>query len=218
MKLKSAISLLFIASLSTFFSACSSAESKDSNEVVIDKSSTRSSDEVYITNADIKRDSADRQVSTITLPGGSNTKSILADNSKVETLIDAFGNKTETRYFSGHPRLRMLILRTSVKGVKEVTVYGNGGDTKLVNSLADRAMSASGEEIANAAGLNATASYRPAKNYMKRSQSQSSQSPLQPLPSSSFQQPVSQPVQNVQPPATTNSETTPSANPEEDED
>ena len=218
MKLKSAISLLFIASLTTFFSACSSAESKVNDEVVIDKSSTRATEEVYITNADVKKNTSEsRQLSTM-LPGGSAVNSTLSDSSKVETLTDAFGNKAETRYFEGHPRVRMIILRTSVRGVREVTVYGKGGNTTLVNNLGDRALSASADEIADAAGITSTTSSGPARNYLKRQSSQSSQSsqPLQPLPSSSFQKPVT-PVN--QPSEATSTETaTQPANPEEDED
>lgn len=222
MKLKPVIALLFIASLSTFFSACSSAASKEQPEVVIDKSSTQATDEVYITNADVKREGDDQPVSTVPLPGGSATKITLGDSSQVETLTDAFGNKTETRYFQGNSRLRMLILRTSAKGAQEVTVYGKGGETKIVGGLADRALTASGDEIANAAGLNQTTSPGAAKNFMKRPSSQSSPS-LQPLPSSSFQQPsqpVSQPVQNTAPQTTMSSETvtTQPANPEKEED
>lgn len=215
MKLKSAISLLFIACLSTFFSACSSAASKDQSEVVIDKSSTRSTEEVYITNADVKKENSDDSSgSTLQLPGGSSVNTTLGDNSKVESLTDAFGNKAETRYFEGHPRLRMLIVRTSVEGGREVTVYGNGGDTMLVNGLGDRALTASADEIANAAGLTSTVSSGPAKNFMKRQPSQSSQ--LQPLPSSAFQKPAAPVYQSNE--AASTETTPPPAKPEEDED
>ena len=215
MKLKSAISLLFIASLTTFFSACSSAESKVNDEVVIDKSSTRPTEEVYITNADVKKNTSESQQLSTMLPGGSAVNSTLSDSSKVETLTDAFGNKAETRYFEGHPRVRMIILRTSVRGVREVTVYGKGGNTTLVNNLGDRALSASADEIADAAGITSTTSSGPARNYLKRQSSQSSQ-PLQPLPSFSFQKPVT-PV-NQPSEATSTETTTQPANPEEDED
>ena len=216
MKLKSAISLLFIACLALFFSACTSAESKEQKEVVIDKSSTGSTktDEVYITNADVKKVSEENEQVSTTMSGGSVNKNTLSDSSQVDTLTDAFGNKTQTRYFTGNPRIRMLVMRTSVKGVQEVTVYGNGGDTKLVNGLADRALSASGDEIADAAGLVAAPSSGAAKNYMKRQPTQSSQmqqQPLQPLPSSAFQQPA--PVRSAE-----TATTTQPAGQEEDED
>ena len=222
MKLKTAISLLFIASFSTFFLACSGAETKKQSEVVIDKSSTgsTSTDEVVITNADVKKNSAQPEQVSSTMPGGSAVNRTLGDNSQVDTITDAFGNKIETRYFPGHPRLRMLIVRTSVNGVQEVTVYGKGGDTKLVNGLADRAMTASAEEIANSADLTSTAGNGGARDFMKRQPSQLPETQkLQPLPSSAFQQPVSQPLQNSQPPTSSQSLSAQPATPEdEDED
>ncbi len=189
--------LLLVLFVSIFLSGCTNAESKSSEEVVIDSSSNGSSNEVYITNADVK--SENQQISTTQI-SAQNESTILSDNSKVETLVDGFGNRTQTRYFPGHPRLRLLILRTSAAGKQEVTVYGNAGDTKIVPDLGDKALTASGDEIANAAQLFATSSYGGAKNFMKRSKTES-QTPLQPLPSSSFQKPTvqyNQPVETVQ--------------------
>jgi hypothetical protein len=219
MKLKLVISLLAVVSVPTFFSSCTNVESKNSDEVVIDRSSTSSSDEVFITNSDVK--SQKQLLSTMQKRGGQLEKRVLSDKSEIETLIDGFGNKVETRFFPGHPRLRLLVLRTSLKGQQEVTVYGNGGVTKIVNELADRALSASGDEIANAAQLTATASYGAARNFMKRNSTAAQQQPLQPLPSSAFQKPqtpVNQPVGTVQPETSASNEkpVTQQNNPEED--
>lgn len=197
--------LLLVISVSIFLSGCTDAESKSSEEVVLDSSSNGSSDEVYITNADVK--SENRKISTTQI-SAQNESTILSDNSKIETLVDGFGNKTQTRYFPGHPRLRMLIMRTSVAGKQEVTVYGNAGDTKIVPDLGNKALTASGDEIANTAQLFATSSYGGAKNFMKRSKTQT-QTPLQPLPSAAFQKPTmqyNQPVENVQSESNGNSE------------
>ena len=217
MNFKIIITLLLAVSVPTIFSACTNVESK-SEEVVIDSKSKASTEEVYITNSDIKGLS---QPVSISQKGGQLDKRLLSDKSEIETLVDGFGNRIETRYFQGHPRLRLVIVRTSVKGVQEVTVYGNAGATKIVNGLGDRALTASGDEIANSAQLYATASYGGAKNFMKRPKTETQQQPLQPLPSSAFQkplQPVNQPAETVQPTTNASSETTtPQQNkPEED--
>ena len=215
MNFKFIITLLLAVSVPTIFSACTNVESK-SEEVVIDSKSKASTEEVYITNSDIKGLS---QPVSISQKGGQLDKRLLSDKSEIETLVDGFGNRIETRYFQGHPRLRLVIVRTSVKGVQEVTVYGNAGATKIVNGLGDRALTASGDEIANSAQLYATASYGGAKNFMKRQKIETQ--PLQPLPSSAFQnpvQPVNQPAETVQPPTSDSSETptTQPIKPEED--
>jgi hypothetical protein len=215
MNFKIIITLLVAVSVPTIFSACTNVESK-SEEVVIDSKSKASTEEVYITNSDIKGLS---QPVSISQKGGQLDKRLLSDKSEIETLVDGFGNRIETRYFQGHPRLRLVIVRTSVKGVQEVTVYGNAGATKIVNGLGDRALTASGDEIANSAQLYATASYGGAKNFMKRQKIETQ--PLQPLPSSAFQnpvQPVNQPAETVQPPTSDSSETptTQPIKPEED--
>jgi hypothetical protein len=202
---KYVIFLLLTVSAATFFSGCKSVESKSAEEVVFDNSKV-SSEEVFITNADVKDEN--QQVKT-TKTSGQLGKRLLADKSSIETILDGFGNKIETRHFSGHPRLRLLIVRTSVDGKREVTVYGNGGGTKMVAGLEDSALTASGDEIANAAQLYATPSYGASKNFMKGSNVQT-QTPLQPLPSSAFQTPpsqVPQPVAPIQPEPSVNRET-----------
>lgn len=109
-------------------------------------------------------------------------KRILGDKSEVETMIDGFGNRTEKRTFVGHPRLRYLLLRSNIDGTKTVTVYGYGSDTKALDELAERAMSASPDEIANAAKLYATRGFGSTPpDFMKKGKSS-----LQPLPSSQF--------------------------------
>ena len=79
---------------------------------------------------------------------------ILDDNSKIQTMYDGFGNKTETRCFINHPRLTCLVLSTAAKGERQVLVYGQNGDIKkLPENMIDQATTASGDEIANSAGI-----------------------------------------------------------------
>jgi hypothetical protein len=196
MNFKIVIFLLFAVSIPTFLSACTSVKSKEAEEVVFDSKTGGSSNEIYITNADVKEQD---QVTTSNLrKGGQLEKRLLSDASVIETLVDGFGNKVETRYFKGHPRVRMLILRTSVNGNQQVTVYGHS-DTKFVPELRDRALTASGDEIASVAQLYTTPSSSGAVNFMKKRKTQTTLQPLQPLPSSSFQKPVAPVVQQVEP-------------------
>jgi hypothetical protein len=196
MNFKIVIFLLFAVSIPTFLSACTSVNSKEAEEVVFDSKTGGSSNEIYITNADVKEQD---QVTTSNLrKGGQLEKRLLSDASVIETLVDGFGNKVETRYFKGHPRVRMLILRTSVNGNQQVTVYGHS-DTKFVPELRDRALTASGDEIASVAQLYTTPSSSGAVNFMKKRKTQTTLQPLQPLPSSSFQKPVAPVVQQVEP-------------------
>jgi len=160
--------ILILAFSSVFFSSCSRTANQSSSEVVITNKSSSSSNEVTISNADFKKDNkpVSTQKESQELP-----KRTLADKSEVETLVDGFGNKTETRYFVGNSRLRMLIARTSPDGSTEVTVYGNGGDTRVVPGLGDIAMTATGDEIANAAKLTQTTPGAGERNFMKNRRS-----------------------------------------------
>jgi len=186
--------LLFSLSASVFFSACAGAESKVAEEVVIDNGANSPNREVIITSADIKDD---RPEISMTTEGGNLGKKVLTDQSFIETIIDGFGNRIETRYFPEQSRLRMLILRTSSDGKHEVTVYGKGGDTKIVAELKANALTASSEEIARIANLSSTPTYTTnQRNFMKGGRSDT-QTPLQPLPSSAFQSPLPQDVQPV---------------------
>ncbi len=205
--------LLLAVFSSVLFSACTNVESKTSEEVVFDSSSKPANDEVVITDSDLK-DKTNKQIST-DRESTELAKRVLSDKSEVETLVDGFGNKVETRYFVGHPRLRLIILRTSVDGKQEATVYGYGTDTKIVEDLGDKAITGSGDEIANTAGLLATRSNTNPPNFMKKGKNETS---LKPLPSSAFQRPlppINQPTETTNN-SSENSSTQPS--PEEDED
>ncbi len=76
------------------------------------------------------------------------------DNSVVETMYDAFGNKTESRVFYNDAPLKMVVVRTSVNGQKEVLVYGQNGEVKTAPpTLLDRALTFAAREIAKAAQI-----------------------------------------------------------------
>lgn len=214
MNFRLTIFLLLTAFSSMLFSGCTNVESKnsESEEIVIDSGSKPVNVEVVITDADLQE--KDSQISTAQ-ESTQLAKRFLADKSEVETMIDGYGNKTETRYFREHLRLRCVILRTAVDGSQEVTVYGYGGDVKIFADLGDKALTASGDEIANTAELTATSANSDAPNFMKK---RKNETPLKPLPSSAFQSslpPINQPTETTNN-GSENSSTQPS--PEEDED
>lgn len=194
------IAFLFLALVSpTLFSACTSAASKEQEEVVITDAAKTSGDEIIINNSDLKKENA--QIAT-SQQSSEMPKRILADKSEVETLVDGYGNKTEKRYFTGHPRLRFLVLQTAANGQREVTVYGYGGDIKVVSGLDDNALTASADEIADTSQLFKTRSEPETNNFLRGGKNQTQTQPLQPLPSSAFQKPnaqVYQPAETVQP-------------------
>jgi hypothetical protein len=219
MNFRAVIFLLLIVSSSVLFSSsCTSVESKNSEEVVIDSGNSRATneqEEIVITDADLE--DKNKQVSTVQEVTGE-AKRLLPDESVIETLIDGFGNKTETRYFKEHPRLRLIILRTSAEGNQEVTVYGYGSDTAKIADLGDKALTASGDEIANAAQLVATRATSESPVFVKKNKTDTT---LKPLPSSAFQKPltpVNQPTETVQPETTNTTEKPPTQANEEDED
>jgi hypothetical protein len=77
-----------------------------------------------------------------------------SDNSKITTMVDRFGNKTETRHFNYHPRVSFILLQTSADGKKQVFVYGQNGEVKsLPENMLNEVLTASPDEIANSAGI-----------------------------------------------------------------
>jgi len=79
---------------------------------------------------------------------------ILSDNSKLNVMYDGIGNKTESRCFETHPRMVCVVLKSGVNGQRQAVVYGHNGDVRyLPEDKLETAMTASGDEIANLAGL-----------------------------------------------------------------
>lgn len=173
------IFILFLGLAS--FSACSNSQaSSEGRETIVfnDGYSSEDKNEIVITENDLKQVSL--QVATAHKDLQETTVAA-QDNSEIVTMYDSMGNKIETRRFKEHSRLRSLILRTSNDGKQQIFVYGFGTDVKtLSGEIANKLMTASGDEIANAAGIYETRSNKGTTNFMKPANS------LQPLPSSEF--------------------------------
>lgn len=83
-----------------------------------------------------------------------NSTKTLPDNSTLSTMFDGAGNKTETRFFDNHPLIKNIILRTSVRGEKQIFVYAQNGDIKnLSENTIAKALTSSANELSAAAGI-----------------------------------------------------------------
>ncbi len=123
-----------------------------------------------------------------TLPvQGDTTREItrtLGDLSTISTTIDGYGNRTETRVFRSHPRLRMVVVQTAINGSKKAVVYAHlGGLKTFYGTDADLALNSTADEIANKAEIFET---RLDKERRQPKLANRGERRLEPLPSSSF--------------------------------
>jgi hypothetical protein len=169
--------------------SCSKISQSKSNEVVIDDVQSKTAKgEIVIDDTAFD----DEESSSTSKTGWQKaTKIIKSDQSQIETSYDGFGNKTETRCFNNHLRVRCIMLRTSVEGQKQVFVYAQSGEVKksLPADMIDKITTASADEIANSAGINQT--YQRSSVIARNIQSTNS-APLRQLPG------YNSPVQNPQ--------------------
>ena len=152
------ILLLISIALSAFVSACSisQASTEGRQEVVLEDSNAgQQKDEIVITDADLKpkllKNSFDSNSVGQTVTAG--------DKSKITTTGDAYGNKTETRCFANHPRLDCVMVSTSADGKKQTLIYPVGSGAKNISEdAAEKALTASADELADLAGITQTRS------------------------------------------------------------
>ena len=158
-------------------SSISGDKSANSEEVIFDDGYKTSDDNEIIID-EIDFGNQERAGSTSDA-NSQETIRIAFDNSKITTVFDRYGNKTETRNFNNNPRLAFIVMRTSAKGEKQVFVYGQNGETKpFLDDRMDMVLTASPDEIANTVGIYGT-------RQMTTFSAQNSQ-PLKPLPNSEF--------------------------------
>lgn len=106
-----------------------------------------------IASADAASENADV---TQILPGKAEHKGnqLLGDLSTISVTVDGYGNKTETRVFRSHPRLKQVLIKTSNDGRKAAYVYGHYGDVRMLSAKqSESALTGSGDEIANLAQI-----------------------------------------------------------------
>lgn len=184
MTVKIYIFILILFSVS--MSACTIGQaSSETREVIFfdDKNQAKSSNEILINNPDLNK----RASQIYTAKKNSQEQTIIAsDKSKITTMIDSYGNKTETRCFVNHPRLECIVVQTSPDGKKQTVVYGAGQGAKILpENMADQALTASADELASSAGITETRSSlanKPVSPYGGKDNNKS----LQPMPSYKF--------------------------------
>jgi hypothetical protein len=77
-----------------------------------------------------------------------------ADGSQINTMFDGFGNKTEIRAFPDNLLVQCIISRTFADGRKQIFVYGQNGEVKILpEDMSDRVLSSSGNDLARSAGI-----------------------------------------------------------------
>lgn len=107
------------------------------------------------------------------------------DNSKIVLMTDRSGNKTEIRTFQNHQRLSSVVVQTDVNGFRIAYIYGQNGETVLApESILPRLLTASADEIANAANIYQTVTEGDFI-YTQKPRYETSL-PLKPMPSSQF--------------------------------
>jgi hypothetical protein len=152
----SLIACLFLICATALFLACGRSDSAKSGQIVLEEKTENAAGGVVL-----KDESEEPQSSEIAAPPVAVPNRTLADRSELQTTFDGYGNKTETRSFKGHPRLDLVAVTTAVDGTKRVMVYGYEGELKrMPDDFAEKALTASATEIANAAEFKALKPYQ----------------------------------------------------------
>src|SRR5215213_3534151 len=198
--------LLLLAVLLSCFAACARKE-KDVLDLHDDEKVIEvKQDEVRL--ADINPDKVTNQQSSQTAPQK------MSDKSEITVMYDGFGNKLEKRYFKGDPRLSSVLIRTAADGRREILVYGQNGEKKTIDGeIANRLLSASADEIANAAKLYETRSIYKGRIMITQNQQPKAQPPVstsvpQPVPVQQTETTVQEPVQETPKTADSNENST----------
>ncbi len=185
--------ILVIAFSVFFFASCAKTDDAESSEEVVISDGYNAAPNGEIAIDDQSFAGADGQNSGQRSAYQERAR-MLADNSRVTTMYDGYGNKTETRFFDNNPLVLSITVRTSAAGEKNVSVYAqNGTVNQLPENMFDRVLSAPANDLAAAAGI--------FEGRREPAIVQTSQPPLQPMPSYRFpvQTPPAQAVP-VEPP------------------
>src|SRR6266436_7935593 len=73
------------------------------------------------------------------------------DNSDITTTTDKNGVKSETRTFRNNPRVSKVVVTTN-NGTRTVKVYSPSGEERELKTQPEKALDATGDAIADAAG------------------------------------------------------------------
>jgi hypothetical protein len=154
--------------------------------------------EIVITDADFEKGKSKNDVNELVITDGDlvDYKEVIAtseesrvgevrklgDNSEVSTMFDGYGNKTLTRQFQDHSRIKKIVLRINATGAGRIFVYGqNGVVENLPEKMANNVLNSSADELANLANIYETREQRDRKILEK---AQRKRDELKPKPSS----------------------------------
>lgn len=183
---KLCLSAFICASL---LASCAKFTGNESDVVIIDdKPKTNARNEVVIDDVEF---GGGQENGIVSKTGSQETAKISADQSRIDTMYDQFGNKTETRCFKNDLRLKCVTLLTAAAdGKMKVSVYGQNGEIKsLPAEMLGKSMTAPASEIANSAGIYQI--YRQPKPISESAFSRTN-TPLRPMPGYNF------PIENRQ--------------------
>lgn len=84
----------------------------------------------------------------------SQTYNLKNENATLTVSYDDFGNKTERKVFNNHPRIQMIMVRTPLKGDKQVYVYAQSGKVENVPTrMLNTVLNTPPDTIANIVGI-----------------------------------------------------------------
>ncbi len=180
------INCLAVIIFLSLISSCSIFSNKESvkEEVFFDDGYKKSADG-EVTLEDISFTINERTDTDKTGFGSQTITTKAADGSSVSEMTDSAGNKSQSRCFENHPLIGCIVLKTSVKGSKEVMIYAQNGQVKTLSAdKIEDVLTISPDEAAGAAEI-----FEGRKNNssptMFTKKPDNSQ-PLQPLPSYKF--------------------------------
>lgn len=189
---KSFLTLILFAFV---FAACSGKNDSGGDVVVIEDgygSAAKAKNEIVIDDAafigKVSANFGDKA-------GTSERTKIAADSSQINTMYDAFGNRSDSRCFNFNPRIKCILARASASGGDiEIFVYARGGEVKkLSEDFYGKILTLPAREIAQAAGIDQDY-VEPSKPIVVRNNAPPENNQLKPLPSYNF------PVQPPTPP------------------
>lgn len=196
---------LSIIACALLFVSCSSkgASSASNGEIVVieDGYNAKAKKEIVIDEAAFTGKNSLNSGEKIS---SSEMTKIAADSSRIDTMYDGFGNRTDTRCFNYNPRVKCVLVRSGVDGQKQIFVYASDGEVKkLSDDMFARILTLPAGEIAIAAGITQDFVQPPKPTIVRNNPPAAAQ--MRPLPSYYF--PVQQPPAQIAAPAEPAAET-----------
>ena len=183
--MKFIIFLTAAISLSLFASCASSSRTRNAREEVIidDGYRTTSAGEVIFDDRSLGEIDPAKAKKQVIVPETVST--INEQGATVSTTSDSAGNKSDSVCFANHPLVGCVVLKTPLRGEKEILVYAQNGTVKtLPAEKIGNIFTVSADEAARAAEITEGRNFNQSSPMF--AQKPQNSMPLQPLPSSQF--------------------------------